>query len=87
LRRWSKKARAQRQAELAAEQERKALAQAEAEAQRAEAEQARMLSGLKMDALQSSRGQVLKKHLEEAANKDAVGFVQLLRAWIHEDDR
>jgi flagellar biosynthesis/type III secretory pathway M-ring protein FliF/YscJ len=40
-----------------------------------------------MDALQSSRGQVLKKHLEEAASNDAAGFVQLLRAWIHEDDQ
>jgi flagellar M-ring protein FliF len=87
LSRWSKKTRTRRQAEIEAEQEKLALAESEAETKRAEAEQARLLSGLKMDALQSSRGQVLKKHLEEAASNDAAGFVQLLRAWIHEDDQ
>ena len=39
-----------------------------------------MLTGFKMESMQSSRGQVLKKHLEEAATKDAAGFMQLLRS-------
>jgi flagellar M-ring protein FliF len=87
IHRTSKQFKARRQAQLAAERQRQEIEAAEAEAKRQEAEQARMLSGLKMDALQSSRGQVLKKHLEEAATKDTSGFVQLLRAWIHEDER
>jgi flagellar biosynthesis/type III secretory pathway M-ring protein FliF/YscJ len=29
---------------------------------------------------------VLRKHLEEAAAEDSEAFVQLLRAWVHEDD-
>jgi flagellar biosynthesis/type III secretory pathway M-ring protein FliF/YscJ len=86
-RRWSKKARARRQAALAAEREQQAIADAEAETKRLADEQARLLTGLKADTLQSSRGQVLKKHLEEAAVKDTAGFIQLLRAWIHEDER
>jgi flagellar M-ring protein FliF len=87
IHRTSKKFRARRQAQLEADRQRQELEAAEAEAKRQEAEQARLLSGLKMDALQSSRGQVLKKHLEEAATKDTTGFVQMLRAWIHEDER
>jgi flagellar M-ring protein FliF len=85
--RWSKKARARRQVELAAGRERQAIAEAEAETKRLSDEQARLLTGLKADTLQSSRGQVLKKHLEEAATQDTAGFIQLLRAWIHEDER
>ena len=87
VRRWSKKARARRQAQLAAERERQEIADAEAENKRLADEQARLLTGLKADTLQSSRGQVLKKHLEESATQDTAGFIQLLRAWIHEDDR
>jgi flagellar M-ring protein FliF len=87
IHRTGKKFKARRQAQVETERQRHEIEAAEAEAKRQEAEQARMLTGLKTDALQSSRGQVLKKHLEEAATKDAAGFVQLLRAWIHEDDQ
>jgi flagellar M-ring protein FliF len=87
IHRTSKKFRARRKAETEAERQRQEIDAAQAENKRQEAEQARMLSGLKTDALQSSRGQVLKRHLEEVAAKDTAGFVQLLRAWIHEDDR
>jgi flagellar biosynthesis/type III secretory pathway M-ring protein FliF/YscJ len=87
LRRRGQADRARRQDQLEAQREREAIQAAEAETKRQEAEQARLLSGLKMDALQSSRGQVLKKHLEDVATKDTGGFVQLLRAWIHEDDK
>jgi flagellar M-ring protein FliF len=87
IHRTSKKARARRQAQLQAQREKEALEAAQAQAQREEAEQARMLTGLKMDTLQSTRGQVLKRHLEDVATKDTAGFVQLLRAWIHEDER
>jgi flagellar M-ring protein FliF len=85
--RTGKKFKARRQAQIESGRQRQELEAAEAEAKRQETEQARMLSGLKIDALQSSRGQVLKRHLEEVATKDTPGFVQLLRAWIHEDDR
>jgi flagellar M-ring protein FliF len=87
IHRTSKKFRARRQAQIEADRQRREVEATQAEASRQQAEQARMLSGLKLDALQSSRGQVLKKHLEEVATKDTAGFVQLLRAWIHEDDR
>ena len=87
IHRTSKKFRARRQAQIEADRQRREIEATQAEASRQQAEQARMLSGLKLDALQSSRGQVLKKHLEEVATKDTAGFVQLLRAWIHEDDR
>jgi flagellar biosynthesis/type III secretory pathway M-ring protein FliF/YscJ len=87
IHRTSTKFRARRKAETEAERQRQEIDAAQAENKRQEAEQARMLSGLKTDALQSSRGQVLKRHLEEVAAKDTAGFVQLLRAWIHEDDR
>jgi flagellar M-ring protein FliF len=87
IHRTGKKSKARRLAQIEAAQQKQEIEEAEAEAKRQEAEQARMLTGLKMDSLQSSRSQVLKKHLEEAATKDAVGFVQLLRAWIHEDER
>ncbi len=87
IRHSSKKSKARRHALLEAERQRQEIEEAEAETKRQEAEQARMLTGLKMDALQSSRSHVLKKHLEEAATKDTAGFVQMLRAWIHEDER
>jgi flagellar M-ring protein FliF len=85
--RAGKKFNARRQAQIEAGQRKQEIEAAEAETKLQEAEQARMLTGLKMDALQSSRGQVLKKHLEDVATKDTPGFVQLLRAWIHEDER
>ena len=46
-----------------------------------------MLLELKMPQVTSSKAQVLKKVLGESAKKDPSGTVQLLRSWIHEDDR
>jgi len=79
--------RAEREAALAEEQARKEIEAAEEEARRKEAEEAMMLKGLRIEALKSSKGQVMKKHVEEMARKDTQAFVQLLRSWIHEDDR
>jgi flagellar M-ring protein FliF len=76
-----------RRQQAGAETEHRALTEAESEAQRQQAEQARLLTGLKTESLQSTKAQVLKKHLEEVARKDTPGFVQLLRSWIHEDEK
>ena len=47
-----------------------------------------MLQGLRLATLQSSKdAQVLKKHLEEMAANESEAFVQLMRSWIHEDDK
>jgi flagellar biosynthesis/type III secretory pathway M-ring protein FliF/YscJ len=73
-------------AALEAEKEKREIEAAKDEARRRELEEQKMLQGLKMATVQSSKGQVLRKHLEEAAAQDSESFVQLLRTWIHEDD-
>ena len=70
-----------------AEREIKELEAAEEQARVREAEEAKMLKGLRLATLQSSKAQVLKKHLEEMATNEPESFVQLLRSWIHEDDQ
>jgi flagellar M-ring protein FliF len=82
-----KKIKVEHETALAAEEAKREIEAAEQEAKRRELEEARMLKGLKMAAVQSSKAQVLRKHVEETAEKDTEGFVQLLRTWIHEDDK
>jgi flagellar M-ring protein FliF len=73
--------------ELTAEEARKELEAAQREASQRDAEKAVMLKGLKMASLQSTKGQALKKHLDETARKDPAPIVELLRTWVHEDDK
>jgi flagellar M-ring protein FliF len=74
------------QVALAEEKQKEEIDAAKDETRRRELEEQKMLQGLKMATVQSSKGQVLRKHLEEAAAEDSESFVQLLRAWVHEDD-
>ena len=76
----------EQQAALEAEREKREIESAKDEARRRELEEQKMLQGLKLASVQSSKGQVLRKHLEESATGDPEAFVQLLRSWIHEDD-
>lgn len=86
-RRRMAKVRAERDAALAAERERKELEEAqEIELQKRAEEEERLLKGLKLAPVQTSKTQILKKHLEEVAENDAESFARLLKAWIHEDD-
>jgi flagellar biosynthesis/type III secretory pathway M-ring protein FliF/YscJ len=89
LRRGKKRALAvpHQQAALTAEEARKELEAAQHEASQRDAEKAVMLKGLKMASLQSTKGQALKKHLDETARKDPAPIVELLRTWVHEDDK
>ena len=87
LKRKVSKIKAEAEARRAAEAAQREIEAAEEEARQNEAEEARMLKGLRLATLQSSKAQVLKKHLEETASKDPEAFVQLLRSWIHEDDK
>ena len=68
-------------------EERKEIEAAEEQARLQQAEEAKMLTGLRLATLQSSKAQVLKKHLEEMATEQPESFVQLMRSWIHEDDQ
>ena len=68
-------------------EERKEIEAAEEQARLQQAEEAKMLTGLRLATLQSSKAQVLKKHLEEMATEQPESFVQLMRSWIHEDDK
>ncbi len=86
LRKKIARMRVEQQAALEAEKEKREIDAAKDEARRRELEEQKMLQGLKMATVQSSKGQVLRKHLEEAAAQDTESFVQLLRTWIHEDD-
>ena len=79
--------RAEAEAKRQAEEERKQLEATEDEARKHAAEEAKMLQGLRLATLQSSKAQVLKKHLEEMAANESEAFVQLMRSWIHEDDK
>jgi flagellar biosynthesis/type III secretory pathway M-ring protein FliF/YscJ len=74
------------QVALSEEKQKDEIDAAKDETRRRELEEQKMLQGLKMATVQSSKGQVLRKHLEEAAAEDSESFVQLLRAWVHEDD-
>jgi len=47
---------------------------------------AEALKALKLPAPQTKKGEVLARHLREAATKDAAATAQLLRTWIHEED-
>ncbi|MCC6860092.1 MAG: flagellar M-ring protein FliF [Bryobacterales bacterium] len=47
--------------------------------------EAEALKALKLPAPQTKKGEVLAKHLREAATKDPAATAQLLRAWIHEE--
>ena len=87
LKRKVAKIKAEAEARRAAEEAQREIEAAEQEARQKEAEEARMLKGLRQTTLQSSKAQVLKKHLEETAAKDPEAFVQLMRSWIHEDDK
>ena len=78
---------AEAEARRAAAEAQREIEAAEQEARQKEVEEARMLKGLRQATLQSSKAQVLKKHLEETAAKDPEAFVQLMRSWIHEDDK
>ncbi len=81
------KVRAERAHALTAERERKELEVAvEVEQANRLAEEERMLKGLKLAPVQTSKTQILKKHLEEGAKEDSENFARLIRAWIHEDD-
>ena len=81
------KLRAERQLALEAERERKELEEAQvAEAQHRAAEEERLLKGLKLAPVQTSKSQILKKHLEQVAEEDPQNFAHLIKAWIHEDD-
>ena len=75
------------EAKRRADEERKEIEAAEDQARLQQAEEAKMLKGLRLATLQSSKAQVLKKHLEEMAINEPDSFVQLLRSWIHEDDK
>lgn len=79
-------ARAESQKLFAEDEERRTLIEAENEEKRIRAEENRLLQGLKMATVQTGRAQILKRYIEESAGKDPIAFVQLLRAWIHEDD-
>ena len=70
-----------------ADDERKEIEAAEEQARLHQVEEAKMLKGLRLATLQSSKAQVLKKHLEEMATNEPEAFVQLMRSWIHEDDQ
>jgi flagellar M-ring protein FliF len=78
---------AEAEAKRRADQEQKEIEAAEEQARLHQAEEAKMLKGLRLATLQSSKAQVLKKHLEEMATEEPESFVQLLRSWIHEDDQ
>ena len=78
---------AEAEARRAAAEAQREIEAAEQEARQKEVEEARMLKGLRQATLQSSKAQVLKKHLEETAAKDPEAFVQLMRSWIHENDK
>ena len=78
--------RRKREAAARAEQSQKEIEAVEEATRLKEAEEARLLQGLRTTTLGTTRSQVLKKHLEETAAKDPEGFVQLLRTWIHEDE-
>ncbi len=78
---------AEAEAKRKADGERKEIEAAEEKARVQQAEEAKMLTGLRLATLQSSKGQVLKKHLEEMASNEPESFVQLMRSWIHEDDK
>ena len=75
------------EAKRKAAEEVKEIEAAEEEARRHELEEAKMLKGLRLATLQSSKAQVLKKHLEEMATNEPESFVKLMRSWIHEDDQ
>ncbi len=78
---------AEAEAKRRADEERKEIEAAEDQARLHQAEEAKMLKGLRLATLQSSKAQVLKKHLEEMATEEPESFVQLMRSWIHEDDQ
>ena len=79
--------RAERQNALEAERERKLLEDREAqrEVDRRE-EEARLIKGLQLAPLPTSKTEILKKHLETVAFDDPERFARLVKAWIHEDD-
>ena len=56
------------------------------EAAQREADEAAMLE-LKMPHVTSNKAMVLKQLLADSAKKDASATVQLLRSWIHEEER
>ena len=86
-RRRSARIRAERDAAIAAERERQKLEAArEAEHEKRKEEEARMLKGLKVAKVHSSKTQVLKRHLEDMAGDNPEGFARLMKTWIHEDD-
>ena len=87
VRRRMTRMRAEAEAKRHAEEEQKQLEAAEDEARKHAVEEAKMLQGLRLATLQSSKAQVLKKHLEEMAANESEAFVQLMRSWIHEDDK
>jgi len=78
---------AEAEAKRKADQEVKEIEEAEEQARVHEAEEAKMLKGLRLATLQSSKAQVLKKHLEEMAVNEPEAFVKLMRSWIHENDK
>lgn len=81
------KARAERQEALNAERERRELEEAQVqEVEQRAAEEERLLKGLKLAPVQTSKTQVLKKHLEELARENPEAVAKLMKAWIHEDD-
>jgi len=82
------KVRAERQEALEAERERRELEEAqEQEAEQRAAEEERLLKGLKLAPVQTSKTQVLKKHLEELTREEPETVAKLMKAWIHEDDQ
>ena len=81
------KVRAERQEALNAERERRELEEAQAhEVEQRAAEEERLLKGLKLAPVQTSKTQVLKKHLEELTRENPETVAKLMKAWIHEDD-
>ncbi|MBI1356852.1 MAG: flagellar M-ring protein FliF [Acidobacteria bacterium] len=89
FRRHRKKAkiRAERQRALEAERERKLLEDREVQdALDRKEEEARMLKGLQVAPLPTSKTEILKKHLETVAFEDPERFARLVKAWVHEDD-
>ncbi len=86
-RRRNARIRAEREAAITAERERQELEAAhQAEQEKQAEEEARMLKGLKVGKVHSSKTQVLKRHLEEMAGDNPEGFARLMKTWIHEDD-
>ena len=82
------KVRAERQEALNAERERRELEEAQAhEVEQRAAEEERLLKGLKLAPVQTSKTQVLKKHLEELTRENPETVAKLMKAWIHEDDQ